>query len=183
MQIEGLDMNCYHVFSFTLLLFSFSLSGETSFNKQTQQILKDFRINNSNFSFDTAEVNLQEIKFPAKLNFHKALFTALKTMFNDKQDQEAPLNLVQETFFDFREGLSKQVKEKLRELLNENTSFMRLVPVVIKDTTPYVYPPENNESLRVNWVFYLKIASLSDHLYWVVVDRNNKENPYIYGFN
>jgi hypothetical protein len=45
------------------------------------------------------------------------------------------------------------------------------------------YPPEQGENAQDNWVFVLHIPSLSDHIYWAIVDRQGKVAPYLYGFN
>jgi hypothetical protein len=45
------------------------------------------------------------------------------------------------------------------------------------------YPPEQGESTEDNWIFVLHIPTLSDHLYWVIVDRRGSQAPYLYGFN
>ena len=46
-----------------------------------------------------------------------------------------------------------------------------------------VYPPENGESVNDNWVFMLQLPTLSDHLFWAIVDRNGVKETYNYGFN
>lgn len=45
------------------------------------------------------------------------------------------------------------------------------------------YPPEQGESAQDNWIFVLRIPTLSDHIYWVIVDRQGVNAPYLYGFN
>jgi hypothetical protein len=34
-----------------------------------------------------------------------------------------------------------------------------------------------------NWIFSLYLPDLSDHLYWIVIDRATSGDAYIYGFN
>ena len=50
-----------------------------------------------------------------------------------------------------------------------------------------VYPAEYQESIEDNWVFFLSMPELSDHLYWAVVQRfRSSEGGVIvsnYGFN
>ena len=70
------------------------------------------------------------------------------------------------------------VKKLLMSLLKKDDTIFWL----FGKNNPATYPPEQKESLEKNWIFFLKIKVLSDHLFWVIVDRTSGES-YVYGFN
>jgi hypothetical protein len=43
--------------------------------------------------------------------------------------------------------------------------------------------PVNEETVAENWIFGLRVPSLSDHYYWCIIDRKGNAAPYNYGFN
>ena len=73
------------------------------------------------------------------------------------------------------------VRNFLRQQLQDpKTSLALYLGQTVKGLS---YPPEQGESADDNWIFVLRIPTLSDHLYWVIVDRQGQRAPYLYGFN
>jgi len=115
---------------------------------------------------------------------------ALAVILDDFETIEAPLNIAAHGWASTYEQnltgeLNADQKEASRRFLREQmqspkTTFALYLGKTIKGQS---YPPEQGESDQDNWVFVLYVPSLSDHLYWVIVDRQGKVAPYLYGFN
>lgn len=99
---------------------------------------------------------------------------ALDLILSDSRDPESPLALAQTL------GLSKtRQRELLCEHLQRPSTRLRL----------YLGPesglplPDAGEDPRKEWIFLLDMPSFSDHYFWIVIDKSNRERARIYGFN
>ncbi len=127
--------------------------------------------------------------FNNSLSFMEALQRAILSLLNDANDVESPRALTMEVF-----GLDPatdptaagQIDEKLRQYLN--TGRIGLLPEYDPndeaswENLPYNIP-ENRESVSANWIFVCSLPDLSDHIFWVIVDRAGEMAAYNYGFN
>ncbi len=99
---------------------------------------------------------------------------AIHTIFHDDRDLESPLQLL------VAEGFTKRrdQEEVLKGLMADPKTRLE---VFAPDRG--LFPPERGESDQDFWIFCLTIPALSDHLFWVLLDKSGQKQPYIYGFN
>lgn len=125
-----------------------------------------------------------------KVSVSEATQLALALILDSFDAIEAPLNIAADGWASTEgqrlEGsLTRDQKVAVRQFLREQmqspeTSLALHLGGIIKGQD---YPPEQGESTQDNWIFVLHIPTLSDHLYWVIVDRRGSQAPYLYGFN
>ena len=133
-------------------------------------------------AIDLSEVEAQAEAFPGSVGFMSALEQAMTSFLSDDDDLESPLGVasfVAEVTWepDNPEGqtFEEATLAVLIDHLNRSSASISLVP--IGQTAEY------GESVTDNWVFFLTIDELSDHLYWAIVDRQGVSATYNYGFN
>lgn len=153
-----------------------------------RNIIEDeFDIQRLAFSYSEAEVEAQEGLANNRVSFITALRLALNVLLSSGDDQESPRSIIINVYELFPGEVNRAdelIQSRLREHLID--AALELLPNVDwrdRDQDFDFNPPENGESATENWVFSLYIPSLSDHLYWMVVDRAGEKEPYIYGFN
>ncbi len=153
-----------------------------------QSILSDeFDIPRLEIIYKRADIKAQEALLGNQRNFIQALRLAVKTILTDGNDQESPRAIVTEVFELFPgevENAEEKIQAKVREFLSTGT--LQLLPNLDwsnRDEDFDFSPPENGETADTNWIFSLYLPSLSDHLYWIIIDRSNNGGAYIYGFN
>lgn len=125
-----------------------------------------------------------------KVSVSSATQLAMAVILDNFDAIEAPLNIAAHGWASTHQqrlsgDLTLDQKTAARAFLREQmqgsqTSLALHLGSIIKGQD---YPPEQGESTRDNWIFVLRIPTLSDHLYWVIVDRRGQNAPYIYGFN
>jgi hypothetical protein len=125
-----------------------------------------------------------------KFTLSQATQLAMAVILDDFQAIEAPLNIAAHGWASthdekLRGELTLEQKTEARRFLREHmqksgTSLSLHQGVIIKGQN---YPPEQGESTQDHWIFVLHVPTLSDHLYWVIVDRHGQKAPYLYGFN
>lgn len=108
------------------------------------------------------EAETQEKLFPGIINGESAVSLALESFLTDSRHVESPLALAEN-------------KEVLLKHLNQPDSVIRFVSMGEE--------PEHGEKVEENWIIRLKIPSLSDHIFWAIVERWGIIAPYNYGFN
>ncbi|MDX1940352.1 MAG: hypothetical protein SFU99_07360 [Saprospiraceae bacterium] len=149
-----------------------------------------FQLPGLEFDIDEKEVKLQSQLPNNHVTFEQALNTGLASFLFDANDLESPRNLVMEVHQIFRKNFASEedwneaLTDKVQAYLNEGGRF-RLLPVSLpanEDDLDF-NPPENGETMRDNWVFYLYLDTLSDHGHWAIIDRTGAKPAYNYGFN
>lgn len=153
-----------------------------------QSILSDeFDIPRLEVVYKSTDITVQEALSGNQQSFIQALRLAVKTILTDGNDQESPRAIIKEVFELFPgevENAEEKIQAKVREFLNTGT--LQLLPNLDwsdRDQGFDFSPPENGEMADTNWIFSLYLPDLSDHLYWVVIDRATSGDAYIYGFN
>lgn len=153
-----------------------------------QSILSDeFDIPRLEVIYKSADIKAQEALVGNQMNFIQALRLAIETILTDGKDQESPRAIITEVFELFPaevDDAEEKIQAKVREFLSTGT--LQLLPNLDwsdRDQEFDFYPPENGEKAEDNWIFSLYLPDLSDHLYWIVVDRTSDGGAYIYGFN
>lgn len=161
----------------------------SSLESRVAAILDRFELSTLAVKFPEQEVNKQEELFSARLSFISALEQALTSFLNDAKHPESPRAIVIESHalfadqFDSQALLKEAIQKKMLAYLQKGK--MALIPyekVINYDEIDY-NPPEDGEKLKENWVFSLMLPSLSDHIFWAIIDRNATKEPYNYGFN
>ncbi|MBP9707995.1 MAG: hypothetical protein KBD78_10140 [Oligoflexales bacterium] len=161
-----------------------------SASEQGSKLLKNiFGFKDINFNVD--EDFYREIAVEnRKIDFLHALFFATFNILNTQNRSEHPLNIaVHAQAYEWQTDLPEFLNERWRlyarvylrkHLENSNTRFDLDNG---KDEVGDSFLPHDGESIKANWVFRLAIPSLSDHIYWSVVDPQGQKQTYTYGFN
>lgn len=126
------------------------------------RLLETFHLENVNNQLRVDEAQEQETFFPGKIDAELAVTLAIKSFLTDSRHIESPLAVAADS-------------DTLYEHLNRYSSEVRFVSLGEE--------PEHGESVEKNWIIRLKIPTLSDHIFWAVVDRQGLIAPYNYGFN
>jgi hypothetical protein len=131
-----------------------------------------------------------ELGATKRVSLSQATQLAMAVILDDFQAIEAPLNIAAHGWASthnqqLRGELTLDQKTEARRFLRQQmqqteTSLALYQGVIIKGQN---YPPEQGENTQENWIFVLHVPTLSDHLYWVIVDRKGQKAPYLYGFN
>jgi len=118
------------------------------------------------------------------ISLQKAIRESLKSFIGDRRDIESPGALVLALAFE-QAGLPWTVpvpaevaalaESLLKDHLNKPETKITLLNLDEK--------PENGESVTDHWIVRMKIGTLSDHIFWAVVDRAGEKKTYNYGFN
>ena len=151
--------------------------------EQIQALLvDDLGFDELTISLDVTEIEAQSAAFAGSVDFMTALDLAMTSFLTDDDDIESPLGIAMfaaEGSWDPNnaEGqtFAEATYEALIDHLNRPTASISLVPIG--------QTAEHGESVVDNWVFFLTIDELSDHLYWAIVDRQGVDGTYNYGFN
>ncbi len=124
----------------------------------------------------TCDLAGKTLDFPA---YQKAQEVLLKP----SEEIESPWNLVLTSFPLEEQGLSK-TQDRVRKTLQKHLNQVTTTIVLLDSNEERGFRPEGGESLEENWVFSLVIPGLSDHIFWIVVPKDETaKEPYIYGFN
>lgn len=139
------------------------------------------------FEYSLEEIEAQEALPHNKVSFIAALRAAINTLLLDGDDAESPRSIiinVYELFPGEVDRADERIQSRLREhLIDADLQLLPNIDWTDRDQDFDFNPPENGESAADNWVFALYIPTLSDHLYWIIIDRAGTASPYIYGFN
>ncbi|WP_445384199.1 hypothetical protein ACT6NV_09315 [Robiginitalea sp. IMCC44478] len=150
-------------------------------------IQDEFNLPTLNYKIDLEEVKKQETLPNNKIMFVKALHTALKTVLTSNSNRESPRIIISEGMGlrpkENVEDETKVVKQLHEFLLSGKLILLPLVDWENRDQDFGFFPPEEGESAQENWVFYLSLPTLSDHLFWIIVPRDGQSEAYVYGFN
>jgi hypothetical protein len=173
-------------------------SGSSVSESAAAEIARADRIIQDEFGFPSlrllanAESLEKELKSGSAdtVSVSQATQLAMAVIFDSFDAIEAPLNIAADGWASTHEQrlsheLTRDQKTAARQFLREQmqdprTSLALHLGGIIKGQD---YPPEQGESTQDNWIFVLHIPTLSDHLYWVIVDRRGSKAPYLYGFN
>ncbi len=124
---------------------------------------------------------------PRCVSFSQAAQLALAEILESRDHAESPLEVAltevpREPGSWYHSDARKAAGQKaLRSELDRTQTRFALYT---GDEAPEIaLPPEQGENADKNWIFSLYIPSLSDHFYWVVIDKSGRKKPYIYGFN
>ncbi len=127
-------------------------------------IAKNAGLEHMTLLFSASDLRAQEQKYESRVSGEDALFVALVVILNYQTHAKNPLSIAGS--FD-----------ALSRALNQNGTTLELV------TQQTEIRPQYGENIKTNWIFCLYVRHLSDHVYWVVIDRAGRRPPYVYGFN
>ncbi len=156
-------------------------------------IQKDFAFDTLSLSVDEKallEVFKVDQQQAYTISLSRATHLALGQIFDNYETVESPLSIAamgwSETTGKYLSSpLKKTQKHAISAYLrtqiqNQKTSLSLFTGTTVQGLS---YPPEQGEAFDSNWVFVLRIPSLSDHIYWIIVDKKGQRAPYVYGFN
>jgi hypothetical protein len=150
-------------------------SAETS-------IRETFRLGDIRILIDENEACAQ--MGAAGVDFKAAALAAMKSFLRDGSHIESPQALALLLTFERqnRPWTEPPPADVLRAARISLHSHVDREPTVLR-LLSREEQPEGGERVSENWIFALKIPSLSDHLHWAVVDRSGAKPVYNYGFN
>jgi hypothetical protein len=138
----------------------------------------------------TTELKFKSINFDRGLRSEAEIKGPLQSLervlLEDDRDLESPLANARELASqrsNWPKDSAKQrlkARQTLKEYFNRESTELVLLEEGIEGRG---FAPERGEDLKKNWVFSLTIPSLSDHIYWIVIDREDLRKAYVYGFN
>ncbi|NRB49609.1 MAG: hypothetical protein HRU41_18155 [Saprospiraceae bacterium] len=150
-------------------------------------IADEYDIQHISFAYSLEEITAQEELPHNQVSFIKALRLALETLFADDEDAESPRSIVMNVYELFPGEVDRAdelIQSRLRtHLVDANLQLLPNVDWTDRDQDFDFNPPENGESASENWIFGLYMPTLSDHFYWIVVNRTGATSAYVYGFN
>jgi hypothetical protein len=170
------------------------LQADNSLKYYKKYLNQKFKLNKISLKIDLIELNQQishnSSSYPNGVGFKKSLEKSIITILNFKNDWEAPLAMILEDacfeLFNHQydlcfkndepvESVKTYAVKKLKEFLNQKSSTLSLLKLGER--------PEHGEKVEQNWIFQLKMNTYSDHIYWIIIDRSGKKEPFLYGFN
>jgi len=121
-------------------------------------------------------------------DLEKPLALALGQLLEASDELETPLNNARDVALsqvDKGAKLDPRVQlERAREVLKNHFNRPTTQLVLLKSgEEDRGFQPERGEDIKENWVFSLLIPTLSDHIYWIVVSKDQSPKAYVYGFN
>ncbi len=155
-------------------------------------IVQAFQLPGMRWQISSEEIKLQR-QLPGSVDFPDALRKAIVSFINDGDEAETVRNIVKGVYeedvkpedFEFIWAYEDFITRKVKEFLDDGLLFF--VPKGISELNPddleEIYPPEGGESVMQHWIFMLQLPTLSDHIYWAIVDRTGEQPTYSYGFN
>ena len=145
---------------------------------ETEKILRvDYQLEGTKAQIDVAAVEAQS-KLDNKVPYNLSVMEAIEAVLTDHEHSESPLQLILQIHqieIDDAYKWREEATKILREHLNKGT--IRLWNSNAEDAPP------NGESLQDNWIFHMHLPSLSDHQFWIIVDRSGEREAFVYGFN
>ncbi len=157
-----------------------------------QGTLEGFGLTSTNVIFDELEVRGQANEFANAVWFDEALSLAMESFLFDDEDAESPRALLeyvdQDPQCDSSADQGDPLVARILCHINQAETAIGLVERVFDaDADVRIFPPEQGEDLSQNWVFFMKIPSMGDHLHWALVSRQRNADDtvtvYNYGFN
>jgi hypothetical protein len=142
--------------------------------EQIHAVLERMGVPDIEWVFPPEEIDNQSMFARNRVDFLDGLTLALQSFQENGDDQESPIALLEFTVGPLCTDGSDT--ERVRCFMNQEGSIMRLV-------TADGPPAENRESVDENWIFFMTLPALSDHLLWAIVDREGNRPAYNYGFN
>lgn len=149
------------------LLFVWGLLWVCTARAHFQDLKAEAGMPNLSITFSTSELLEQARQYSSNITGYEALKIALQVLLTDSDSPETPLSLFSEAGEDVLLGL------------NRSSAELFLVHADNLDR----FKPEHGESIQHSWIFCLSLPDFSDHLYWIVVERNGNRPAYVYGFN
>lgn len=74
------------------------------------------------------------------------------------------------------------IKKTICTGLNEQSECkITLLPLVTEEESD-IYPPENSENVKENWIWYVNTGDFYPGPVWIVVNRYGKKEAYHYGY-
>ncbi len=114
----------------------------------------------------------------SQITREEATEEALRLVLSDSSSPESPLAIVRACFG--AKALSdKAARLLLKEQLEKSSTRFSLYT----GTEENIPSPEFGEDPEANWIFLLEIPSLSDHYFWIVINKKRERASSVYGFN
>jgi len=116
------------------------------------------------------------------ITYAQAYDAALKSIYTDRKDEESPLEVQSSVMGFVPPGMDKLEADQIA-LRGSLQGGGRLCIVSLVEKDDKCFPAERGEEVNDNWIFLLRIETISDHLYWIIVPRDGEKPAYNYGFN
>ncbi len=140
----------------------------------------------SYLKFTAEEIELQTRLAGNVVGFDAMINTVFELLFTAEAGRETPFHIISSVLEIGRDDVANEIpriQDKLRAYLASGQLWLVPHGVEPDESADFDFEPaENRETTIDNWICYLSLPELSDHLYWTIVPRNG-DQPYLYGFN
>ncbi len=153
----------------------FGGASDASCSGPPERVVESMGFREITLSFPQIDVD-EQVALDGSVCLQGAIRRALDSLLTETSDDESPLSLIVDLLDD-----ESAAQAALADYLNRSSTRLALVPRVWRDEAG-VYLPENGESVETNWVFFMTVGDLSDHLFWAIVPRDGGAVTN-YGFN
>jgi len=123
-----------------------------SLESKVSKILTEAGLPKTTFKLVSSAVEKQSQFEGNKISFEDAVALAVKSFLTDNDDVESPLGLFENEFYE------EDYASKLVEFMNKDDTSIELVEGNERVDDASWYPPEHCESVKDNWIFYMRIA-------------------------
>ena len=169
----------FYLFIQLLILLSLPIATAKAASIKTSMRSSTVKLAYSEVQLDLGSLALSQVEKP--------LNAALRVLLEPNDEPESPLNnalAVAAETDDSHETNSEVQLERARELLSRHFNRSTTQMVLLEDGKEgRGYAPEKGEDPKKYWIFSLVMPSLSDHIYWIVISRDDYLTAYVYGFN
>lgn len=156
----------------------------TQAHSGARQFMTDLHLSSVQVDVPVGFVCEQSDEITSSVDFVTAVGLATESLLRDGRHIESILALATMVAFEelgvpWQEPAPESVRVRADQLVAEHLSSektrVRMMPVGAT--------AEDGEEVARNWIFRIKVPTLSDHIHWVIVDRSGQKPAYNYGFN
>ncbi|MGC4117615.1 MAG: hypothetical protein QM765_24275 [Myxococcales bacterium] len=153
-----------------------------AYTQVARRVLDELGLGQMTVNISQSEAERQS-KLGGTIGFEQALRASLQSFLANGEGSGSFLNILNET--GPVDGAPADPNEAVRFFLNRPSTTIALVPMVVtdKDKSQGIFPPENGEPVKENWVFTVRAPDLSETLHWAVTDRSGATPTFNYGFD
>lgn len=162
-EIWFLGVPMRSISKYLLILLSFVTLLSPAHFAVLQGPLEQFHLTETHNELRLDESEKQERLFPEAITAKQAAVLAIQSFLTDGTDIESPLAIAQGADVDL--------------FSHFNRSTTRIGFMFVGEEA------EHGERVNENWIIELRIPSLSDHIFFAIVDRTGHTPVYNYGFN
>jgi len=169
-----------------LLDFAATWAPTPTVDDVARDILAEQGITGIRTALSDEEVETQLDLYPTEVSFERAFHAAVDSWLSDRSGVDAPLEVARDAG-PYGPCMEPEHFDRLVCFANQPSSWLSLVAHDAVTGEDGAYLPERGERPDESWVFVMLLPSLTDTIFWAVVDRRvdstGDVSVYNYGFN